>query len=101
MSKNQWAASPEKLAALKQLQLEFKGNTCSDQRARIMAALRRFPLNTYELMRLLDVYYPPARIRELRVEGYRIVTVWQIVTTEAGVRHRVALYTLLSEANHG
>lgn len=96
MNPNERAAPSEKLAALEQILGEFKGNSCADQCVRILAALRRFPLNTFELMRLLDVYYPPARILELRRDGHKIVTVWQTVTTEADVKHRVGLYTLLS-----
>lgn len=57
-------------------------------------------ISTYEARRDLDIYYPPARIKELRDDGYTIKTHWQTVTTEAGDDHRVGLYVLESEVRH-
>ena len=57
-------------------------------------------VSTYEARRDLDIYYPPARIKELRDDGYKIQTHWQIVTTDAGIDHRVGLYVLESGASH-
>ena len=46
------------------------------------------------------IYYPPARIKELREEGDSIRTQWMITTTETGDDHRIGLYVLESEVAH-
>jgi hypothetical protein len=95
------ATSPEKKAALEAIRSEFKGTDCETQRTRMMEALRRgYAINTHEARRFLDIYYPPARIKELRDLGERIATHWQHVTTETGDLHRVGLYVLESGVLH-
>lgn len=42
----------------------------------------------------LDIYYPPARIFELRQAGYLINTIWDNWTSEHGIKHRIARYVL-------
>ena len=84
--------SLEKKAALEAIRTEFKGTTTNTQCARLLEALARFPVTTFEAMRFLDVYHCPARILQLRKAGYRITTHWQTVITEAGAKHRVGLY---------
>lgn len=90
--------SPEKEAALKTLRDQFKGTDADTQKHRTLIALRQFPLTTFDLSRGLDVYYPPARIKELRDDGHKILTLWRSVITEAGIKHRVGLYVLTAEA---
>ena len=90
------ATSSEKKAALKAIRNEFKGTANDSQAARLLEALSRFPVTTYEAMRHLDVYHCPARILELRKQGHNIITHWQTVITEAGERHRVGMYLLQS-----
>ncbi|MGC1176340.1 helix-turn-helix domain-containing protein [Polaromonas sp.] len=92
MQKNK-ATSPEKKAALEAIRAEFKGTSADTQCARLLEALARFPITTFEAMRYLDVYHCPARILQLRKAGHRILTHRQTVLTEAGVRHCVGLYT--------
>lgn len=92
MEKNK-ATSPEKKAALEAIRAEFKGTSADTQCARLLEALARFPVTTFEAMRYLDVYHCPARILQLRKAGHRILTHRQTVVTEAGVRHCVSLYT--------
>lgn len=92
MKKNK-ATSPEKKAALEAIRAEFKGTSADTQCARLLEALARFPITTFEAMRYLDVYHCPARILQLRKAGHRILTHRQTVVTEAGVRHCVGLYT--------
>ena len=87
------ATSPEKKAALEAIRAEFKGTSSDTQCARLLEALARFPITTFEAMRYLDVYHCPARILQLRKAGHRILTHRQTVVTEAGVRHCVGLYT--------
>jgi hypothetical protein len=90
------ATSLEKSAALEAIRAEFKGTDGDTQRARLLAALETLrKVSTYEARRELDIYYPPARIKELRDDGYKIDTRWQVVTTEAGIDHRVGLYVLM------
>ena len=95
MEKNK-ATSPEKKAALEAIRDEFKGTASGSQAARLLEALSRFPVTTYEAMRHLDVYHCPARTLELRKQGHNIITHWQTVITEAGERHRVGMYLLQS-----
>ena len=91
MEKNK-ATSPEKKAALEAIRDEFKGTGSRSQAARLLEALSRYPITTFEAMRYLDVYHCPARILQLRKAGHRITTHWQTVVTEAGEKHRVGLY---------
>lgn len=94
MKKNK-ATSPEKKAALEAIRVEFKGVDGDTQRERLLEALKRgYAVSTFEARRDLDIYYPPARVKELREDGYQIETHWQIVTTDAGVDHRVGLYVM-------
>ena len=99
MTKNK-ATSPEKKAALEAIRIEFKGTASRSQAARLLEALSRYSITTFEAMRYLDVYHCPARVLQLRKRGHKIVTHWQTVITEAGVKHRVGLYALESGANH-
>lgn len=86
------ATSPEKKAALEAIRVQFNGTGHKVQCDRLLAALARYPITTFEGMRYLDVYHCPARILELRKAGYPIKTLWQTVVTEAGEAHRVGLY---------
>lgn len=88
------ATPPEKIAALEMIRSEFKGTASHSQRARLLEALSRYAINSFESSRYLDVYHCPARILQLRKLGYRIATHWQTVETEAGETHRVGLYVL-------
>ena len=93
MEKNK-ATSPEKKAALEAIRDQFKGTDSRSQAARLLEALSRYPITTFEAMRYLDVYYCPARILELRRQGHNIITHWQTVVTEANERHRAGMYLL-------
>jgi hypothetical protein len=98
--KKEKATSPEKKAALDAIRAQFKGTDTDTQSARLLEALARFPVTTFEAMRFLDVYHAPARVLQLRKAGHRITTHRQIVVTEAGVQHRVGLYALESGAGY-
>lgn len=92
------ATPPERKAALEAIRAEFNGVDGDTQRERLLEALRRgYAVTTFEARRDLDIYYPPARIKELRDDGFKIQTHWQIVTTDAGVDHRVGQYVLETE----
>lgn len=88
------ATSPDKKAALEMIRSEFNGAASRSQRARLLEALSRYSINSFEASRYLDVYHCPARILQLRKQGYQIATHWQTVETEAGETHRVGLYVL-------
>lgn len=94
------ATSSEKKAALEAIRAEFRGTDTNTQSERLLAALTRFPVTTFEAMRFLDVYHCPARVLQLRKAGHRITTHRQTVTTEAGVKHSVGLYTLETRTSH-
>lgn len=95
------ATSPEKKMALEAIRAEFKGNDCATQRTRLMEAFKRgWAVSTFEAMRYLDIYFPPARIKELRSFGEKIKTHWISVATESGERHHIGLYVLESGASH-
>lgn len=80
--------------ALKALLRQFPGTSGKAQCQRIRAILSAHSVTTFELMRYADIYDPRARVMQLRNQGERIDTHWQIVQTEAGVKHRVGVYTL-------
>jgi Helix-turn-helix domain len=91
------ATPPEKQAALEAIRIELSGQDTHTQRERLLAALRRFKVNTNEARRFLDIYSPCPRVFELRHElGFKIHTHWETVTTEAGEKHRVGSYVLES-----
>ncbi len=94
------ATSFEKKAALKIIREQFNGISSARQCERLLEALSRWSINTYEASRYLDVYHCPARVLQLRKRGYKIITHWQTVITEAGEKHRVGLYVLESGASH-
>lgn len=94
------ATSPEKKAALEAIRAQSKGTAGAAQAKRLLEALRAYAINTFEASRYLDVYYCPARVLQLRKQGYKIATHWQTVITEAGEKHRVGLYVLESGAGH-
>jgi hypothetical protein len=93
-------AAPEKVAALKQIRDQFSGNAGRTQCQRLLAALARFPITTFEAMRFLDVYHCPARVLQLRKDGHEIITHRKTVITEAGAKHSVGLYVLQRGAGH-
>jgi hypothetical protein len=97
---NEKRAAPDKDTALEQIRVQFSGTTGRSQCDRLLAALQRFPLTTFEAMRKLDVYHVPARVLQLRKAGHSIATLWQIVVTESGERHRVGLYVLQRGSDH-
>jgi Helix-turn-helix domain len=89
------ATPPEKKAALQAIAAQFSGQDTPAQRERLLEALSRFAVSTFEAMRYLDIYDPRPRVHELRHRlGYKIKTVWQTVITESGQKHRVGLYVL-------
>ncbi|MBV8270947.1 MAG: helix-turn-helix domain-containing protein [Cupriavidus sp.] len=69
-------------------------NSAEAQRARLLAALKRGPVDTVHAYRKLDILHVPRRVFELRKAGHMITTAWVWRVTERGERHRVGLYVL-------
>ena len=72
-------------------------NDITDQRARILDALRVGPLTSLEAIQNLGILRAAARVHELREEGHRIVTVWSCTWVNGKIR-RIARYVLLKRA---
>ncbi len=89
---------PHKEAAFQEINRQFTGDDAKQQCKRLLQALSRFSINTYEASRGLGVYYPPARIMQLRKKGYCIKTIWQHIEAENGDKHRVGCYVLYSDS---
>jgi hypothetical protein len=94
-------ATPENEAAFQESQLDFKpndaGNDAAAQRRRALDMLRSGGKTTLELRRDGDILAPAARIKELRVKGYDILTQRVNRPTDSGKLHNVALYILMRE----
>ncbi|SDW16319.1 helix-turn-helix domain-containing protein [Nitrosomonas oligotropha] len=85
---------PQKEAAFQEINRNFSGDDAKQQCARLLQALKMYSINTYEASRGLGVYHPPARVMQLRKNGYPVDTVWQTIVAENGDTHRVGCYLL-------
>ena len=75
-------------------QIPFLSTTSTgEQRRFTIERLRERPHSTNEL-RQMGVYSPPARIKELRNQGYLIDTFFRDETDNTGLTHRVGVYVL-------
>ena len=73
-----------------------KDNSTSEQRIRLLAALRKHPVSTIHARDELDIMAPAPRVFELRHNrGLNIITDWKTEPTACGRNHRVAEYILL------
>ena len=85
------AANPD----TKTIKLNFNDNSAFNQRLKSLDyLLEHGSITSFEAREKLDIYYPPARIFELRQAGYLINTVWDNWTSEHGIKHRIARYVL-------
>ncbi|CAM3909273.1 helix-turn-helix domain-containing protein [Bordetella tumbae] len=78
--------------------MPLAGNSAEAQRGRLLAALKRGPVDTVHAYRHLDILHVPRRVFELRKQGYDISTHWTQRYTESGNSHRVGVYVLGGEA---
>ncbi|MEW9570540.1 helix-turn-helix domain-containing protein [Rhodanobacter sp. Si-c] len=75
---------------------EVSNTSTAAQRQRLLAHLRHDSLDTITARRDLNVMHPAIRVKELREEGHRIITVRVDRHDDQGrAHHNVALYTLL------
>ena len=72
-------------------------NTATDQRARLLTALREGPISTIEARHELKIMAPAPRIFELKHrDGHNIVTHRETIEIPDGNKHRgVAVYILM------
>lgn len=79
-------------------QMPFLSTTSTgEQRRFTIERLKERPHSTNEL-RQMGVYSPPARIKELRNQGYLIDTFYREETDNTGLIHRVGVYVLHENA---
>lgn len=94
LARTEYITPPEKVQALTAIRDDMPGNSGITQETRILEALTRWSLTTYEASRFLDSYDPRARVMSLRNKGHEILTSWTHIRTECGRLHRVGVYTL-------
>lgn len=84
---------PAKIAVLQKVRAEEDGVSALTQRRRLLRAFEQVPhISTAEARAGLDILHPAARVQELREEGHAIATLWTVVESDGGGRHRVANY---------
>ena len=85
------------MAADRVRRTDDSGNSAPAQRFRLIEWLRkRGHIDTVEARRELDILSPASRIMELRKGDFKIETVWIDRETDAGKRHRIGRYVLVS-----
>lgn len=78
--------------------LNFNDNSVYNQRLKLLDyLLEHNSINSQNARTLLDIYNPPARIKELRQAGYLINTVWDSWTSDNAIKHRIARYVLVQK----
>ena len=76
----------------------FNDNSSFNQRLKLLDyLLEHGSITTQKARELLDIYYPPARIKELRQAGYLINTVWDYWTSEHSIKHKIGRYVLVQK----
>ena len=76
----------------------FNDTSAQNQRNIVFIALRESPKTTIDLRDNYGVMMPAARVKELREQGYKIITVRLTCYTADGIKHsKVAKYVLVSE----
>lgn len=76
----------------------FTDNSAHNQRLKMLdCLLEHGSITSKKAQTDLDIYYPPARIKELREAGYLINTIWDSWTSEYGIKHRIARYVLVQK----
>jgi len=81
--------------------IDNKATDGAAQRQRILEALRLRPHTSYDLRRA-GCYQCPARVFELRHEGFEIKTSRVVIVDRDGYEHpRCALYELVAEPVRG
>jgi membrane carboxypeptidase/penicillin-binding protein len=75
---------------------KFKDNSAHNQRLKLLDyLLEHGSITTQQARELLDIYFPPARIKELRQAGYLINTLRESWVSEYGITHSIGRYVLV------
>ena len=94
-TKKKGAAASTTTPEQKTTRLNFNDNCSFNQRLKLLDyLLEHGSITTSEARQKLDIYYPPARIKELRQAGYLISLVWIIWISDYGIKHRIGKYIL-------
>lgn len=81
-----------------QKESQLQNTSINAQNARLVPRMRQGPVDTFTIMRELNICRPGARICDLRNAGYIIHTQLITLEDEWGRKHpKIALYTLLAE----
>lgn len=92
-TKNKGAAASTTTAKTKTIKPNFTDNSAFNQRLKMLDYLfEHSSITTSEAREKLDIYYPLARIFELRQAGYLINTVWDNWTSDYDIKHHIARY---------
>ncbi|WP_426427056.1 helix-turn-helix domain-containing protein [Pseudomonas palmensis] len=76
----------------------LQNTSITAQNARLAERMEQGSVDTFAIMRELNICRPGARICDLRNAGYNIITNRVVLTDEWGRTHRgVALYTLIAK----
>ncbi|WP_443698184.1 helix-turn-helix domain-containing protein [Pseudomonas sp.] len=77
---------------------QVKNTSIEAQKARLVSRMEQGSIDTFTIMRELNICRPGARICDLRNSGYRIITSLAVLTDAWGCSHkRVAVYTLIAK----
>ena len=68
------------------------------QRARLLEALQRGPVDTFVARQQLGIAHPAGRVRELRRSGHDIAMALEERVSPAGEFHRIGVYRMTGEA---
>lgn len=78
--------------------INFNDTSATNQQKIALLALREAPKTTIELRHYYGIMQPAPRIKELRMQGYDILTIRITSNTPDGIKHRaVAKYVLRGE----
>ena len=78
--------------------MDKKDNSAHAQRLKILDYLfEHGSITTQKAREALDIYFPPARIKELRQAGYLINTVREPWVSEYGITHSIGRYVLVQK----
>lgn len=97
-TKKKGAAALTTTPKIETIYVNFNDNSAHNQRIKLLDwLLEKNSITTKQAQTELDIYYPPARIRELRQAGYLIETVWDYWISEYGIKHRIGRYILIQK----
>lgn len=76
--------------------INFNDNSSKNQCKKLLVYLiENTTITSNEARAKLDIYHPPARIRDLRKAGHIINTFWVTWSSDYGIHHRIAKYVLV------